>query len=180
MQGAGRNGFGYCGIPGFGKEDTNIGLLGRIFREGEKIFFCLLGRSPNLIPWVAPLREIFRPRNKEKGHPILEGFDPALIIRPRHQGDEVLQSTSVRSDEEGQSTTGFGRGLQGLESLRHRDTADMDCYGLGEIKIGDDLEARLPGEGTKNRGEGLVFVIQSDRAPPPSDPDSEPDKAKQD
>ena len=178
MQGAGRNGFGYCGIPGFGKEDTNIGLLGRVFRQGEKIFFCLLGRIPNLIPWVSPLGELFRPGNKEKGHPIFEGFDPALIVRPRHQGDEVLQSGPVRSDEEGQPPAGFGRGLQGLESFRHWDAADMDRYGLGEIKIGDDLETGLSGEGPKDRDEGLVFIIQSDRAPPPSDPDSDPDKAE--
>ena len=54
----------------------------------------------------------------------------------------------------------------------------MDRYGFGWIKIGDDLETGLSGEGPKDRGEGFVFIIQSDRAPPSRDPDSEPDKAE--
>ena len=71
------------------------------------------------------------------------------------------------------------KGLQGLESFRHWDAANVDRYGFGGIKIGDDLETGLSGEGTKDRGEGLVFIIQSDRAPPPTDPDSDPDKAEE-
>ena len=121
-----------------------------MFKERAKLKGELGRGGPYLVSRIAVDRKVVDSATEKPRGAVFDGKDARVFGWGGEGGEKIFHRGGVGSEENGEPTAGFGRGLESVEGFGHGDAADMDCDGFSEIEIGDDFELGLTCKGAKD------------------------------